>query len=156
MTAALRSRICAHLRVDDAHAVIIPMTPDAERRNVEMWIGFKHFNTLVELAISHYLRRRHADVRDLYWADDLQLQFVASRVRYQMAMVFGDDVHACVSGALGADGACEFKVYLVGERFWTVVTFARATYRAVLVGADGRRVSTVPDSLHAALVGPAA
>lgn len=149
----LHERIVRQLALPAEAVRIVRLTPLIEGATVELWVGFRHFNYLMEQAVSVALREHDADMRGLYWGERLCSQFSGSRMRYLQALLFGDDVYACVQAELRAGPAVSFRTHLVAERFGAVVPLARGTLELRLFEKDGRMATTLPPRLLAAIGG---
>lgn len=144
-----------HLRVRRGDVQVVPLTPQCEGCTVEIWVGFRHFNYLAEHAVLLCLRECDADVRALYWGEELCWQVVSSRARYQQALLGGDATYVCVAAESASARELRFRVSIVAERFGSMVTLGRVRLGAALYAKDGRRATRLPERLGRWLQQPA-
>jgi hypothetical protein len=102
------------------------LTPPFEGANIRMWIGFKHFVSLVEEAVYRHLAAGGHAPRDLFWERGIAVQITASRMRLRSVLMYGEDVCACVAPApCAVPGALGFRVALAVLRLgvrWRVAS----------------------------------
>jgi hypothetical protein len=73
--------------------------PRYEGANIRTWIGFKHFEYLVEEAVLAYFRERGHAPADLYHTYGLGLEIVDSSIHLPNALNIDDEVTATVVAA---------------------------------------------------------
>src|SRR5690606_15299388 len=86
-------------RLLDHEPTVYHGRPRYEGANIRTWIGFKHFEYLVEEAVLQYFRDRGYGPAVLYHTYGLGLEIVDSSIQLPNALNVDDEVTATVTAA---------------------------------------------------------
>ncbi|MFD4548741.1 thioesterase family protein [Streptomyces sp. NPDC058251] len=108
--------------------------PRYEGANIRTWIGFKHFEYLVEEAVLQWFRDRGIGPSALYHAYGIGLEFVDSSIRLPATLTIDDEVSAtAVPGTPVRGRGLPFTVKLTVERDGKTVPILSGKVRVALV-----------------------
>lgn len=128
----------------DEDTTTVTLRPRYEGANIRTWIGFKHFQYLVEEAVLTWFRERGHGPSRLFHEYGLGLALVDSSIQLPAVLDMDDEVRATVTPA----GPGRFAVRLVRVRDGVRVLRGRVRVALVRV-ADG----SVPDELASLVAG---
>ncbi len=119
--------------IDPAPATYVGR-PRYEGANIRTWIGFKHFEYLLEEAVLQWFRDRGMGPAALYHTYGVGLEFVDSSIRLPATLTIDDEVRATATPGTPRPGqGLPFTVKLSVERDGQEVTILAGKVRVALV-----------------------
>ncbi|WP_042373918.1 thioesterase family protein [Streptacidiphilus neutrinimicus] len=119
--------------IDEAPSTYVGR-PRYEGANIRTWIGFKHFEYLLEEAVLQWFRDRGLGPAALYHAHGVGLEIVDSSIRLPATLTIDDEVRATATPGTPRRGqGLPFTVKLTVERDGQEVTILVGKVRVALV-----------------------
>ncbi|MBW4721855.1 thioesterase family protein [Saccharothrix obliqua] len=114
-----------------AEPTVLRARPAYEGANIRTWVGFKHFDYLVEQAVLQWLRDRGTGARALYLEHGLGAEIVDCSLQLPAVLELDDEVR--VEAVEEDAGGGRLSVRIAVEREGAEVTVLRGRVRVALV-----------------------